>query len=139
VAVTPLAPALPPLAAALGAAALLTLALGLSRALLFPDHDLATRLVGAAQLSAGYGLLLVGRATALGARLLVARAAALSLVATAAVSLLGAEPASVLDARVGGALREAVHAAALGAAAVYAFTTSPARRPLRSESPTSPA
>ncbi len=134
--VTPLIPSLPPLAAALALDALLTLLLGLARAQLFMGHDLGTRLVGAAHLALAYGTLIVARAVALYTRLLVARLAALSLVASAATLLLGADVTGTLDAAYGAVLRECVHAALLGAVAAWAWFTSPARRPRRSESPT---
>ncbi|MFO0624452.1 MAG: hypothetical protein U0325_02455 [Polyangiales bacterium] len=134
--VTPLVPSLPPLAAALALDALLTLLLGLGRTQLFAGHDLGTRLVGAAHLALAYGTLILARAVARYTRLLVARLAALSLVATAATLLLGAEVTGTLDAAYGGPPREAAHAALLGAVAAWAWLTSPARRPLRSESPT---
>ncbi|MEZ4389805.1 MAG: hypothetical protein R3A48_01815 [Polyangiales bacterium] len=136
---TPLAPSLPPLAAAYGLAALLTLTLGLCRVTVLAEHELAARLIGVAQLSLGYGALLVARRTARYTRLLVARAASLSLVATAASLLMNPGLASRLDGALGGATREALHAAALAGVAGYLFVTSPARRRPRSESPTSPA
>lgn len=134
--VTPLVPSLPPLAAALALDALLTLLLGLARWLLFPGHDLGTRLVGAAHLALAYATLIVARAVARYTRLLVARLAALSLVASSATLLLGVEVAGTLDAAYGAATREGAHAALLGAVAAWAWLTSPARRPRRSESPT---
>ncbi len=133
---TPLVPSLPPLAAALALDALLTLLLGLARAQLFLGHDLGTRLVGAAHLALAYGTLILARAVARYTRLLVARLAALSLVASSASLLLGADVAGALDASYGATLREGVHAALLGAVAAWAWLTSPARRPRRSESPT---
>ncbi len=133
---TPLVPSLPPLAAALALDALLTLLLGLARAHFFVGHDLGTRLVGAAHLALAYGTLILARAVARYTRLLVARLAALSLVATAASLLLGADVTGTLDAAYGAVWRECVHAALLGAVAVWAWFTSPARRPRRSESPT---
>ncbi len=90
---TPLVPSLPPLAAALALDALLTLLLGLARAQLFLGHDLGTRLVGAAHLALAYGTLILARAVARYTRLLVARLAALSLVASSASLLLGADVA----------------------------------------------
>jgi hypothetical protein len=134
--VTPLVPALPPLAAALALDALLTLLLGLARAQLFLGHDLGTRLVGAAHLALAYGTLILARAVARYTRLLVARLAALSLVATAASLLLGPDVTGTLDAAYGAVARECAHAALLGAVAGWAWFTSPARRPRRSESPT---
>lgn len=134
--VTPLVPSLPPLAAALTLDALLTLLLGLARAQLLVGHDLGTRLVGAAHLAMAYGTLIIARAVARYTRLLVARVAALSLVASSASLLLGADVAGALDAAYGAALREGAHAALLGAVAAWAWLTSPARRPRRSESPT---
>lgn len=136
---TPLAPSLPPLAAAFGLASLLTLALGISRVTALADSELAARLIGVAQLSLGYGALLVARRTARYTRLLVARVASLSLVATAATLLVNPAVAARLDATTGGAAREALHAAALAGVTAYLFVTSPARRRPRSESPTSPA
>lgn len=129
--VTPLVPSLPPLAAALAADALLALTLGLARVSLFAANDLATRCAGAAHLALAYGTLLVARAVAAGARRQVARVLALSLAASGAVLLSGAAAAQALDGLVGGMLREGAHAALLAGAAVYAFVTSPARRPLR--------
>lgn len=136
---TPLAPSLPPLAAAYGLVTLLTLTLGISRLTVLVDSELAARLIGVAQLSLGYGALLVARRTARYTRLLVARVASLSLVATAAALLMNPGLAARLDATLGGATREALHAAALAGVTVYLFVTSPARRRPRSESPTSPA
>lgn len=129
--VTPLVPSIPPLAAALGADALIALALGLARLAWFPAHDLATRCAGAVHLALAYGTLLVARATASGNRRLVARSCALSLTASAAMLLSGATAAQALDATLTGYGREWAHAAALALAAAYAFATSPARRPLR--------
>lgn len=137
--VTPLVPAIPPLFAALAADASLALTLGLARVVLFPAHDLGTRLAGAVHLALALGTLIVARATARYTRLLVARGAALSLVASASTLLLGVEVTSTLDIAWGGVTRECVHGALLALAAGYAWVTSPARAPRRSESPTSPA
>lgn len=113
--------------------ALTALALGLSRGLLFPLHEPGARLVGAAHLALACGTLWVVRHTATGRRALVARIAALSLVASGATRTLVGVPGP------GATGPDLLLALGLAAVGTYAYLTSPAVRRLHSESPTSRA